>query len=196
MASTHPTKIPGRWREGFALDYHTISSDFVGHDEYGHPRFKTVRTELGELLYRLKYGSDKAVIDEVVEAAANFIASWVPKEITIVPVPGSRLRIQQPVLVLAEALGKKLNLPIKPNAVRRLKPVPELKDVFDYDARARLLQGAHTVDRSVTEGQRMLLFDDLFRSGATMNAITEALYEDGKASEVYALTITRTRSIS
>ena len=45
MALTHPTGIPGRWREGFALDYHTIKSDFIGHDEYGHPRFETVRTE-------------------------------------------------------------------------------------------------------------------------------------------------------
>jgi len=38
------------------------------------------------------------------------------------------------------------------------------------------------------------LFDDLYRSGATMDAITTALYEQGKAADVFALTITRTRS--
>lgn len=40
----------------------------------------------------------------------------------------------------------------------------------------------------------MLLFDDLYRSGATMNEITALPYDQGKAAEVYALTITRTRS--
>lgn len=40
----------------------------------------------------------------------------------------------------------------------------------------------------------MLLFDDLFRSGATMNSITAALYDDGKVADVFALTVTRTRS--
>ncbi len=33
-----------------------------------------------------------------------------------------------------------------------------------------------------------------YRSGATMNAITAALYDEGAAADVFALTITRTRS--
>jgi len=37
------------------------------------------------------------------------------------------------------------------------------------------------------------LFDDLYRSGATLNAITQALKDKGKAKEVYALTLTMTR---
>lgn len=196
MASVQPTKIPGRWREGFALDYHTVSSEFLGHDEYGHPRFDTKRTELGELLYRLKYGSERTVIDEIVDAAAKFFDSWKPRVSVVVPVPPSKARTQQPVLLLAEALGNRLNLSVKAETVTRRKTVPELKDVFEYGARAKLLQGVHAVDCAITEGQSVLLFDDLFRSGATMNAITEVLYEEGKAREVFALTITRTRSKS
>ncbi len=46
----------------------------------------------------------------------------------------------------------------------------------------------------VVQGKGVLLFDDLFRSGATMNAITAALYDEGGAGNVFALTITRTRS--
>ena len=34
----------------------------------------------------------------------------------------------------------------------------------------------------------------LYRSEATMNAITTELYETGEATDVFALTITRTRS--
>lgn len=53
---------------------------------------------------------------------------------------------------------------------------------------------AHEVERGEVQGRRILLFDDLFRSGATMNAITAALYDQGGAAEVFALTITRTRN--
>ena len=74
------------------------------------------------------------------------------------------------------------------------RDAPQLKDVFGYDERWRLLAGLHEVDRARVEGRRILLFDDLFRSGATMNSITAALYDDGRAADVFALTITRTRS--
>ena len=69
-----------------------------------------------------------------------------------------------------------------------------MKYVFDYDERWKLLEGLHEVVRTKVEGRKVLLFDDLFRSGATMNSITAALYEGGQASEVFALTLTRTRS--
>jgi predicted amidophosphoribosyltransferase len=196
MTSIHPTRIPGRWSAGFALDYHTISSDFVGHDEYGHPKFDTKRSELGELLYRLKYGSDSAVIVEIGAAATEFLRSWNPGVGLIVPVPPSRTRGLQPVSVLAETIGKNLGLPVRSDAVTRVKAVPQLKDVFEYDARVKLLHEAHSAEPAIAEGKRILLFDDLFRSGATMNSITETLYQGGKASEVFVLTITRTRSRS
>lgn len=62
MINISPIKLPGNWFEGFALDLHTISSEFLGYDEYGHEVFDTKRSEMGELLYRLKYGSDKSVL--------------------------------------------------------------------------------------------------------------------------------------
>jgi competence protein ComFC len=112
----------------------------------------------------------------------------------IIPVPPTRARAAQPVLVLAEGISKGLNLSYAPACVTRTRDVPELKNVYDYDERIRLLSGAHAVDRQRVAGRRVLLFDDLYRSGATMNAITAALYEDGSAKDVFALALTRTRS--
>jgi len=81
-----------------------------------------------------------------------------------------------------------------PGCVRRTREVPQLKDIFGYDDRWRLLAGLHDVDRGRLEGRRVLLVDDLFRSGATMNSLTAALYDEGRAADVFALTMTRTRS--
>ncbi len=194
MANVRPMRIPGRWREGYALDYHTSASTYLGDDEYGHPMFDTKRSDVGELLYRLKYRSDGTVLEELVGVAASFVESWAPGATIIVPVPPSRPRPQQPVQVIAEALARQIGVPVVANGVTRVKETPELKNVYAYDERLRLLEGAHRVDASVVGGQRVLLFDDLYRSGATMNAITEALYDQGAVADVYALTLTRTRS--
>lgn len=112
----------------------------------------------------------------------------------VVPVPASRVRASQPVLVLGEALANELQIEFCPAAVRRTRDAPQLKDIVDYDERWRLLAGLHEVDRDMVRGRNVLLFDDLFRSGATMNSIAACLYDDGQAADVFALTITRTRS--
>ena len=193
--NVNPLRIPGRWRDGFVLDYHTTGSTYLGDNEFGHPVFDTKRTELGELLYRLKYRSDTAAITELVAAAQTFLQSWNPGATLILPVPPSRkARSRQPLLLLAEELGQRLGVPVRPDAVVLVKEIPELKNVYDYDARMRLLADAHRVDTSVTTGQVVLLFDDLYRSGATMNAITRTLYETGQVADVFALALTRTRS--
>ena len=194
MADVVPMKIPGRWHEGYALDYHTLSSVYIGDNEYGHPEFDTKRSEVGELLYWLKNRTDRAVVPEIVEAAATFLGSWNPGVEAIVPVPASRARAFQPVMLLGEALAKQLGLPFAIDWVRKTREISELKNVYDYGERIRLLAGAHEVDKAKVDGRRVLLFDDLYRSGATLNAITEGLYDQGGAGEVFALTITRTRT--
>ncbi len=198
MATIRPMALRGQWRAGFALDYQTVSSICIGHNEYGHPVFDTKRTELGELLYRLKYGSDKGVVDEIVETVAGFMeVSWKPTLTMVVPMPPSESgRAEQPVFILADALGRRLGLPVRRDAVAKVRKTPQLKNVYDYNERMGLLDGAFSSDPSVVSGQKALLFDDLYRSGATMNTVTKVLYEQGKAAEVYTLALTRTRKKS
>jgi len=192
---THPMRIPGSWKEGYVLDYHTKSSDFLGYDEYGHPRFETVRTEVGELLYRLKYKGRKDSLASLVNAAADFIRQWSPQVDALVPVPPSKDRVTQPVMLLASGLAAVLNLPLQ-NVVRRAQSPKQLKDVFDYHERIKLLENVHDVNGTGIRGKSVLLVDDLYRSGATLNAVTGALYEKGQAAAVYAFAPTRTRSAS
>jgi competence protein ComFC len=193
MANFQPRKLIGRWKAGYALDLHTLNSVPLGHDEFGHMQFDTTRSDVGELLYRFKYRSDATVVPEIVDGVEALLKAWNPGVDILVPVPASTDRAVQPVLVLAEAVGQRLNIPIV-NCVVRTREIPQLKNVYDLDERAKLLEGLHDVDASQVRGKRVLLFDDLFRSGATMNAISAALYEKGGAADVWALTITRTRS--
>ena len=189
-----PKQLRGDWKEGFALDVHTTGSTLIGHNEYGHPEFDTTRSPLGELLYRLKYKRDASVVEEIVDTLSEFLKTWKIGIDLIVPMPPSNIRISQPVLAIANALGKKLGVPVCDNCVSKPQRTPQLKDIREYAERTKMLENAFAINRDQTAGKRLLLFDDLYRSGATMNAVARELTKAGNAKEVFVLALTHTRS--
>jgi len=197
MIILHPIKLTGNWQAGFALDVHTIKSTFIGYDEYGHEVFDTQRSQIGELLYQLKYRADKTAIDEIVTAASGFLINdWKIGVDAIIPVPPSKAnRTIQPVIAIAEGISTNLQIPCV-GALVKTKGTPELKNIFDYQRRSELLKDAFDIRMPEVKGKNILLFDDLFRSGATLNAITQVLYNEGEAKKVYVLSLTKTRSLS
>jgi competence protein ComFC len=189
-----PKELHGEWNQGFALDVHTTGSTFIGHNEYGHPEFDTTRSPLGELLYRLKYKRDASAIGEIVDAVDGFLETWKITIDAIVPMPPSNVRSIQPVFQITKALGKKMGIPVLENCVSKIKRTPQLKDIYDYGERRKLLEGVFAANRDQTAGKSLLLFDDLYRSGATMNAVARELIKTGEAKEVFVLALTHTRS--
>lgn len=190
----NPRRIPGYWDDGFALDLHTLRSEFLGHDEYGHAQFETVRTPLGELLYKLKYQGDRSVVPQIATVACAFVRRWNPRADVVVPVPPSKRRRVQPLFEIAAEMGRLLGIPVDRHSVRRTHENPELKNMFDYAKRRDALEGAHSVAVGSLRDQRVLLVDDLYRSGATLNAVAQLIKTAGGAAAIFALTMTRTRS--
>jgi predicted amidophosphoribosyltransferase len=193
MAEIHPREITGRWVRGIALDVHTVSSSYAGVNEFGRDVFDTVRSELGELLVRLKYRGDQTAATEIIATAVQYLRPNLGKFDRIIPVPPSAERAVQPVLLLANGIGEALGVPVI-DCITTTRPATQLKNITDPNQRREALDGLYDVDPAHTEGGNILLFDDLFRSGATMNAITDVLLGKGKAASVRAFTITRTRS--
>ncbi|HUZ68033.1 MAG TPA: ComF family protein, partial [Beijerinckiaceae bacterium] len=146
-----------------------------------------------ELLYQLKYRQDQAAAQAIIAAAAAYLKPHRQLFDMLVPVPPSTPRAVQPVLVLANGIGAAVGLPVA-SCIVTTRATTQLKSVTDSEQRRQLLEGLYTIDAVHTTGKRVLVFDDLFRSGATMNAITDVLLQQGKAASVDAFTITRTRS--
>lgn len=194
MTKINPRRIRGSWEDGYVLDVHSTGSMFLGYDEFGHPDFDTKRTEMGELLYRLKYKGDVTVLSEIGEISERFIRSWGVDFSVIVPVPPTRTRRVQPVFQIADELTKRFGVLVIMNAVKKLKGLTELKNVHEFDERRRILDNAFSVDHHRVSGERILLVDDLIRSGATMNAVAEVLIGSG-ATVVYAFALTQTRRV-
>jgi predicted amidophosphoribosyltransferase len=150
---------------------------------------------LGGLLKKAKYRENKNTLDVLADSASSFIESrnWCIDY--IVPVPPSNLkRKYQPVFELAQRISSTLKKPVCWDCIKKVTETPELKNVHDYAARLKILESAFSVDRNKTHDKVILLLDDQYRSGATLNAISKNLCEDGSAKKIYVLAITKTRS--
>ena len=112
VVEIHPQSITGKWKSGIALDFHTTSSTPVGYNEFGHMQFDTVRPEIAELLYKLKYQGDQTAAQSIIETAARFLTPHRDKFDLIIPVPPSTQRAVQPVVVLAAGIGGATGLPV------------------------------------------------------------------------------------
>jgi competence protein ComFC len=181
----------GPWTDGYALDWHTLGSTFLGNNQFGHPMFDTKRPPVGELLYQLKYRNDQTAVDPLAETAAGFLQNiWRVKIDAIVPVPPSNARKLQPVDAVANAIAARLHIPVCVRCLAKVRQTPQLKDMNEYDKRAEALKDAFKVAPELTIGKDLLLFDDLFGSGATVGHIVEVLKQQGQAKAVYLLTLT------
>jgi competence protein ComFC len=192
----HPRELKGDWDAGYALDVQTLESTYVGDNEFGRPMFDTKRSALGELLYQLKYHNDSAAVAPIVETVAEFLKTWKAAFEVIIPMPPSNpSRKSQPVIEITKNLSSAVSVPLCEKCVLKVKSTPQLKNVGDFGERERILNDAFTVNTKETSGKRVLLFDDLYRSGATMSAVARLLKSGGQANAVFVLALTYTRSL-
>ena len=99
-------------------------------------------------------------------------------------------RKTQPVLSIATAIAERLHIPLCTDRIVKVKQTPQLKDITEYDKRMEALKDAFTVSPERTAGRSLLLFDDLYGSGATVRHIVGGLKNLGNAKAVYLLTLT------
>lgn len=190
----NPRSISGIWTYGWALDIHTLYSIPIDPDNHV---FDTKRSEMGEAIYKLKYRGDKTQIDPIAETIAEFInkKAELSDIVAILAVPPSNTtRPFQPVPAIAAAVGKILNLPFVTDYLLKIKQTTPLKGMSDAQKRHEELEGAFAVADDRFTGKHLLLIDDLFRSGETLNAVSNVLISGGKIAKISVITATITRS--
>jgi len=192
-----PKMIIGNWAHGWALDQHTVCSTADGFANDMHPQFTTERTEFGEALYKLKYRADMTRVEPIARTVADFIRSRSEladiKAILAVP-PSDTRRSFQPVAVLTASIGEMLGLPTPDDYLLKSRQTLPLKGMTGKRSRRGELENAFAVIDQRFANMHILLFDDLFRSGETLKAVTVALLFLGNAAKVSVVTATSTRT--
>lgn len=180
LSSSHPRPLKGNWQAGFALDFH---SAYKGADWN--------RSGIGDLVYRLKYESDATVLPKLIEHTRALFAAQpeMSQFDTILPVPSSTPREFSPVHEFCKALSAAINQPVQPCVVktRQTKPQKEMKTL---PQKRDNVAGAFAMNNDIT-GRKVLLIDDLFDSGATLEEITKVLLNH-RVAHVNVLTFTKT----
>jgi len=180
LNNPHPRPLVGSWQMGWALGFHSRIS---GAD--------WSRSGVGDLTYRLKYESDTKVLPALVQQTLDLFAAHpeMGHADFIVPVPSSSERKVSPVHVFCEALAGKIKIPVQGVIVKARQTQPQ-KEMGTLAQKRANVAGAFSMRGDVSQ-KRILLVDDLFDSGATLDEITKLLLKHG-ASRVNVLTLTRT----
>lgn len=184
-------QIDGNWDDGYVLSKHTISSTYRCDDENGRPQFDTVRSKPGETLYQLKYRNDWAQVAPLAAELATHIWPLFDRIDLIVPMPASTPRNRQPVRELALALAKIVGAKVSDTLLGKA-PTAQLKNLNSKDEKAAILAGQFTVTDAIPGDAQhnVLLLDDLFHTGASMEAACAALRTYPKIGRIYAAAVT------
>lgn len=184
LASDRPKRLYGAWDVGWALAF---NARFWG-DQWR-------RTETGEQVYRLKYRGHREVADPLGQKMAELLERM--PELSrcefMVPIPpSSRSREFDPVTELVLAVSRHSGMPVSLGLLTRTRDAPPQKDMASEGQKQANVRGLFAVahaDRLA--GRRVLLVDDFFDSGATLNEAARTLKAHGAAA-VCVLTAAKT----
>lgn len=187
-------QISGPWSQGWVLDKHTLKSTFLGNDDNGRAQFETVRSEAGQAAFLLKYRAQWDQVEPLACALSESIWPRLPSIGFIVPMPASRARQRQPVTEIARALGKLTGVPVFENLLSKAATGKLLKDLGTKEEKVAELQGKFSLRDEIRESGKwnVLLLDDLFDTGASMEEACKMLQTYSKVREVFVAALTWT----
>jgi ComF family protein len=148
---------------------------------------------LREAVHQFKYRPCRAL--------GSLLGQWMADNIrltsdldVVLPVPLHSTRLRQrgfnQALLLAACISKKHRIPLSCDILLRVKPTRPQVELSGED-RIKNVAGAFALRTSATVfGQKVLLIDDVFTTGATMNECAVVL-KDAGAAQVTALTLAR-----
>ncbi len=144
-------------------------------------------------MYRFKYANRREYAGFYAGEAARKYGGWIARcgvEV-IVPVPmyawKQRRRGYNQAEVFARALGRELDLPVDAGIVRRIRNTVPQKELNDRQRRKNL-KNAFQLNKDVVKYSQILLVDDIYTTGSTVDAVAETLLSGG-ATHIYCLCI-------
>ncbi len=185
-------EIHGPWDAGWVLDKYMLKSTYLGDDEYGHPRFDNERTDVGEATYQLKYQSDWSQAERLAKALADHVYPKFRDVGRIVPMPATKTRRRQPVTGVAEELGKLVDTPVFTELLLKAPNGRSLKDLSTKQEKIEAIGSSFSVKDCIEGDDRhnLLLVDDLFDTGASMQAACKVLSAYPKIRKIYVAALT------
>ena len=145
--------------------------------------------KIKQTMYRFKYSNRREYAEFFGSAIAQrhgcLIRRWKPQ--VIIPVPLYKIKYRKrgynQAGLIADVLGRNLNIPVEHKILIRTRMTRAMKELNDEE-RVKNLQNAFKLTTNIVEYKKVLLVDDIYTTGATIDACCEALIAGG-AEEIY-----------
>ncbi len=187
-------QINGNWDLGYSLDKHVLSSVYIGHNQWGHPEFDSTRSEAGEALFKLKFRSEYNQIPIIGSQMYESLSGYFSSACLVVPMPPSIARYRQPVVEIARELANNMGIPCYEELLVKTSDTPQMKDIESSEEKVETLVDAFSVNDQLGEGlYDVLVVDDLFDTGSSLEAATTVLRGYSKIRNIFVAVVTRKR---
>lgn len=146
-----------------------------------------------ESLMDFKFRGMKSYADFYAEEAVRRHGSWIRRKRpqVLIPIPlhsrKRRMRGFNQAELLAKAISRRMGIPARSDILYRRKWTDPQKNISGMDRRQNLAKSMNV--RELPKGlERVLLIDDIYTTGSTMEACARILKQNG-VKEVYFLTL-------
>ena len=147
--------------------------------------------EMKASMYRFKYQNKReyaAVYAKELQAeCGEVIRSWEAEALIPVPLHLSKLRSRgyNQAEVLADAIGMQMGIPVDTSVLERCRKTLPQKELNDQE-RFRNLEKAFKIVGNVVKYKKIILVDDIYTTGATIDACAKQLLAAGAQKIYYA----------
>ena len=142
---------------------------------------------------RYKYAGSLEYASVYGEEIAKHYGKWIKKHgDVLVPIPlykkKQRIRGFNQAEVLADVIGKRLQIPVEKEWLLRNKATLPQKELSDTERLKNLMKAFDINEKKVFSVDKVMLVDDIYTTGSTIEACAKVLYKAG-VKEVYFISI-------
>lgn len=149
--------------------------------------------EMKQSMYRFKYAARQEYALFYAQLAAEKYAAWMEQNHieVLVPVPmypkKQKRRGYNQAEVFAKALSGECGIPCRPDLLTRVRNTKPQKQLNDTERKNNLKNAFH-VSKDIVKYKYILLIDDIYTTGSTIDAAAEAMRQSG-AGNIYFLSV-------
>lgn len=144
-------------------------------------------------MYRFKYANRREYASYYARVAKEQWGDWIKRRgiEAIVPVPmyagKKRARGYNQAEVFARSLGEQMNLPVETGVIYRVKNTVPQKELNERQRKDNL-KGAFQLRVNIVKCSKILLVDDIYTTGSTVDAMAKCFLDAG-IEEIYFLSV-------
>ena len=149
---------------------------------------------MAESVFRFKYGNRPEYARfygrDLYEKKRGFLEQVKPDALVPVPIHWSRMRRRgyNQAQLIARELSKYSGIPVREKLIRRCVKTAPLKDLGPLE-RQNNLKKAFKICQNDVKLKTIVIIDDIYTTGSTIDAMAKAFYQSGVES-VYFMTLT------